>query len=339
MNKKKGTNRSNDGQAAKTGRLSKDDVTYIVANAGKIPLADIARNLGRRLVSVEKVARAHAIQPKAANRSDNTVSGDSNDFGSAQHARAISQGLRATELWKRISQEFSPEERRFFEEQYQKLMQQFEGNVLPSEEMQVFDCIKLEILKSRNLIERQKIKMAVKALEDERDELLAGRRSSDLEPEDQKRLYGLRKEIASKDGTDKDKTSEYTMLVQRQESIMKSLKSTRDQRINDVSSGKSTFHGLIKKLMAKDLQKVESRDAELHRMAAEKEMRRLAQEHLYADGNVDRPILSADTVLGKFDEGTDRVVQEEGDACGIGEDISGSFLNTNESPEEPSDGD
>lgn len=311
---------------AKTGRLSKDDLTYILANAGKLPLAEIAKNLGRRLVSVERVARAYA----APTYKQPDGSGEVPLAQSQSPVRGISQGLRATELWKRVSQEFSQDERKFFEEQYQKLMQQFEGNVLPSEEMQVFDCIKLEILKSRNLIERQKVRLDKHALEQELTELLAVKAFAEMEPEAKKIVYALRKEIGSRDSTDKDKTAEYTMLVQRQESIMKSLKSTRDQRINDVSSGKSTFHGLIKQLMQKDHQAAESRQAELHRMAASKEMQRLAQEHLYANGEVDRPILSCDTILGKYDQGTNHVENSEKGEQG---DAMATLVSIDESPD------
>lgn len=282
----------------KTGRLSKDDMTYILANAGKIPIELIAKNLGRRPVSIEAVIRKNNLIP--------TVGPASTQPSVATEAR---QSLRSSELWKRIAQEFSQDERRFFEEQYKKLMQQFEGNVLPSEEMQVFDCIKLEILKSRNLIERQKARLALAELERQRESLLGGRLSSMLDPDELKSLAKVSSEIRAKEGTEKDKTTEYTMLVQRQESIMKSLKSTRDQRINEISSGKSTFHGLIKTLQSKEMQLFESRQAELHRMAAMEEMRRLAQEKIYEDGQVDRPILSADTVLGQFNQDE---VSEEG---------------------------
>lgn len=283
----------------KTGRLSKEDIVYILANAGKLEIRDIAKKLGRRASAVEKIIRKNNLQPTVSHppKQTNTGTGGVGASSTTDFKRTIRAELKSSEAYKCIMNEFSAEELKFFEEQYIKLMTQFKPNeVLPSEEMQVFDCIKLEILKSRNLIERHKVRMEVAELEKKRRDLLGGLSYAELDEDAQKIYLSINRDINSAAQKDEKKTMEYTTLVQRQESVMKSLKSTRDQRIHEVESGKTTFIGLIKVLQNRDLAQKESRTAELNRMAAEKELERLATPHVYEDGTVDRPILSAETV-------------------------------------------
>lgn len=276
-------------QPKKEGRLSREENTYILANAGKLTVDEIAKKLGRRKEAIENVIRKRAVLKESGEKPAQPSNRE------VDLTKSIRSELRSNEAYKRLSLEFTREEIKFFEDQYTRLMLQFRANdVLPSEEMQVFDCVKLEILKSRNLIERQKNKQELARLEKTRADILA--RNTDLDELELKNLAAINREISACISRDEKKTLDYTTYLARQESIMKSLKSTRDQRIEQLESGKTTFVGLIKQLQNLDFQKKQSRVAELNRLAAEAELRRLAKPHQYEDGSWDLPILSADTV-------------------------------------------
>ncbi len=109
-------------------------------------------------------------------------------------------------------------------------------------------------------------------------------------------------QLVSARAAEQSKTQDYVKLQERYDQLMKSLKATRDQRVKDAESGKETFLGLIKMLQQRDIQEKEGRQMGLMQLAAAKEYNNLGQLHKYEDGNIDRPILSADTVDLEEDE-------------------------------------
>lgn len=278
----------------KTGRMSTDDHAFIRENAGKLSSEEIARQLGRRKEAVERVLRD--LARKGVRRVAPSLAALDDEVGAKEEVRAIKAELKDTEAWRRIRQEFTDDEIRFFEAQYTALMTQFKNNVLASEVIQIFDLCKFEVLKSRNLSLRKQLRQEIDDLEEERASAQGGVGYSELEPEARKTVNAIRNQIAEARRNEREYTTEFSLLQQRSEALMKSLKSTRDQRIKEFESDTDTILGLIKKLQNSEFQAVEARRMELMRMAAEKEMLRLGQPHEYEDGSWDRPILSADTV-------------------------------------------
>jgi hypothetical protein len=173
----------------------------------------------------------------------------------------------------------------FFEEEFVKLMAQFRGDVLTSEEMQIFDVIRFDVLKGRNLIEQRKLKEEL--AEAERD--LARRRDEDEE--------GVRTAVSHVRDLRAAMTalgSEYGRLQESHRDLLRALKSTREQRIKEINSGKDTVLGLIRQMQSEEFRELEGRELALARLAADREMARLSQDHLYEDGQMDRPVLTAE---------------------------------------------
>jgi hypothetical protein len=212
---------------------------------------------------------------------------------------AIRTELRGSYQWKRLRDEFSPDELNYFEESYLKLMAQFRDDVQASEETQIFDCIKLQLLMSRNLVERRKARERFMDLEIQKEELVKGygsEKKTKEDPDGRQKLMMLESDITQAKVMEQTRTGEYVKLQERHDAILKTLKATRDQRIREIESSKQSFVGLVKELMRKGPREHEGRQMELVRLAVEKEAKRLGSPHTYADGNVDRPILSPDTV-------------------------------------------
>jgi hypothetical protein len=274
----------------KVGRFSLEEMEFIQKHAASMSPLDIARRLNRTKAAVQEyIDRFYA--PKAyTHPAGSEVAGkDSPD--------AIRKELRQSELWKRLRQELSQEELGFFDEEYVKMMSQFKGDVLPTEESQIFDAIKLEILKSRNLVERRKSREDIRRLEEQRDVFLRGFSSlADMTGADRDRALSYETSIQAAKAADQSRTAEYDKLQQRKDAIMKTMKATRDQRFKEVESAKESILGLFKKLQLREEQAKESRAAVLMDMATKREYERLSAAHVYEDGKEDRPVLNAETV-------------------------------------------
>jgi hypothetical protein len=302
--------------------MTTEDGRFILQNVGKLTVSEMAKKLGRREEAVVRFLRKNSLG--ASGQSEVSPKQPTQDVAeTAEGIDSIRSSLRSSEAWKRIKQEFSKDELSFFEESYVSLMSQFKssGGVLPSEERQVFSVITLDILIGRNVKKQKKALEEICELETERSILLGGRVPSSLPEEAMKRYKALSAAINAAQSAERERTAEYVQLLQRHESLMKALKSTRDQRVREIESGQQTILGLIKLLQQKDIQQRESRQAELMRLAAEKEHRRLGALHEYDDGSLDRPILSAETVSWG-DSSKDASSESEG-AC-----QNGSFTET-----------
>lgn len=257
----------------RTGRLTKSEQKYLLENAGKLTPSAMAAKLDRTVGLVEDFLRKNTVtqSPEKATQSPHAIRGE----------------LRASEQWARLKAELTNEELRFFEEAYIKLMSQFRNDVLASEEMQVFDAIKYEVLKSRNLAEQRKLIDTIAELDKESQTAkLLGKRDAS----------GIIGQLSDARASLRDLVKELGALQERVDHLMKSLKSTRDQRLKEVESGKETVLGLFKLLQNREFVDREGRQAELMKLAALKERQRLGGLHEYVDGQLDRPILCADTV-------------------------------------------
>lgn len=276
----------------KTGKLTNWEKAYIQDNYGRMTVEEIAKKLQCAVARIEKY-----LQTNGEVKVPNTE---------AERERiTIRDELRATETWKRLKDEFIPEELKYFEENYIKLMSQFKGDVLPTEETQIFQLIKFEILMSRNLVARQRALGDIARLEKMQEEYIAqsGGETSLMTDDQKDFLMNLETQLQAAKAAEQSRTGEYVKLQERHDALMKTMKATRDQRIKQIESGKVSFLGVLKMLQDREIQEHEGKFAELVSMAANKEHQRLGRPHTYEDGNQDSPILSADTVnLGPEEE-------------------------------------
>jgi hypothetical protein len=256
--------------------LTKEDREYIRKNHGTKSVAEMAN---------------------ALDRSEDIISRHLGTILTEGPQKESVDKLKASEAWKRLQRELTPDELRFFAEEYAILLDQFRGDVLPTERMQIFDCIKLEILKSRNLVERRRAREDIVKLQQLLQDLF-GRFASvaDMSAEDRDMARSLEEQVQAARAAEQSRTSEYTKLQERLDALMKTLKGTRDQRIKEVTSDKETILGLFKKLQQKEIQEKEGRQAALMRLAVEKEKKRMGERRTYLDGQLDRPLLSPETV-------------------------------------------
>lgn len=282
---------------SKPGRLSREDEEYILANAGKMTPKEIAEKINRTVEPVKKFIRFH-VKPREMIQKGIPI-----DDKDAERI-TIRQELRNSVKWARMKEELTKDELKFFEEEYISLMAQFRNDVLATEENQIFDAIKFEVLKTRNMIARRRALDDIERLEKVQADHI-GQFASPADMNEKEKDYALQLEnqLNIARSNEVARTNEYVKLQERVDKLMQSLKATRDQRVAKIESAKINFIGVIKLLQQKDVQEQEGRQIGLMQLAAEKEYERLGRPHKFEDGNEDSPILSADTVdLGPEEE-------------------------------------
>lgn len=209
----------------------------------------------------------------------------------------ITQDLMSTEAWESLKLELTADEMKLFKEHYIGMMSQFKGDVLYTEQNQVFDAIKLEVLKRRNMIRRKEAAETIARMSRLQAEFIDKLGPPETWNQDQRtQIMTQESQIQNSKKIELDQTTEFTKIQKDVEAIRKSLNAQRDQRKKDVEDRGKDFIGTIKWLMDKDVQVKEGRMAELHKLAGIQEYDRLGQPHTYEDGQVDLPILSADTM-------------------------------------------
>lgn len=284
---------------AKPGRLSKLDQQWILDNRNNIEVEHMAEKLGKKPELIHKFIRENGGET-AVPRKDKV---------------SIREELRSSEEWKRLKLEFSGEELKLFEEKFIVLMAQFKSDgVLPSEEAQIIQAIKYTILMSRNLMARSKALAEIRRVEESLDAHLDKYKHNPATMDASAKQYALvlETQLQAARASEQAHTNEYVKFQERYDNIMKQLKATRDQRVKDIQSSKINFLALAKMLQQKEMQEREGRSAELMRLAGAKEYQRLGALHRYENGELDRPILTHDTL--DIDGGDDVATVEEREA-------------------------
>ncbi len=265
------------------GRLNAHEKEWLKFNAPKLTVKEMAEKVGRSEGSVRRFLDEHFSPGELTTAEDREET----------IKVVIKEDLREGPEWKRLKKEFSPNELKDFEHSYVGLAAQFGDDLLASERLQLMEVVKLGILMSRNLQARLKCREDIDRLEEGVNES-ARNLGEDLEA---RRIHAdLERTLVAARSAEGFKTKEYTDLLQRSDALMKTLKATRDQRIKDVVSGKATFLGMVKQLQQEEARTQAGREMGLMSLAAEKEYERLGRPHRYADGMIDQPILSSETV-------------------------------------------
>jgi hypothetical protein len=261
----------------KIGRLSKADWDYIEANCEKLSPEKIAENLGRTVESVEKYLKKLG---KSFNKHE-------------AFAVQAEYDIKSRPYWKELKAQFSEDELELFLYHWKQIIAQFRKDVLATEELQIVDTIKLEVLMNRALREQQESMERVRALEAEIDL----ERARDSDQQDKEMIFNMERQIASLRAAKESLSREFKDLQTKKASMYKDLKATREQRIEKLESNKQTLSSLVNKILRNpEFYEQEGKALEKMRLAMEREKERLSDYHTYADGTVDQPFLTPETI-------------------------------------------
>ena len=261
----------------KTGRLSKAEWHYIEENADTMSPEEIAANLDREVEPVIKYLKRIG---KTANKTQAL-------------AVQAEYDIKSRPYWRELKLQFSEDELELFLYHWKQIVAQFRKDVLATEELQIVDTIKLEVLMNRALREQQQSMNTVREIEVE----INKEKEKPSERQDKEMVFSMERQVASLRAAKEALSREYKDLQTKKSGMYKDLKATREQRIQKLENNKSTMAGLIEKILRDpDFFEEQGKYIEKMRMAMQNEMERLADYHQYEDGTVDQPLLTPDTV-------------------------------------------
>lgn len=260
----------------KKGSLTEDERIFIAEHTEDLSYAAIADRLGRNPKAIRNYIVKVLGKPLTS----------SYEFNSEY-------SIKRSPIWKELKNQFSDEELKMFIFHWGRIISQFKEDVLPTEEMQIIDYVRIEILVNRLLTQQQKNTEEVAQLE---EEIL---REKALSPELQNlaRIQTLGDQIALRRAAQQSISKDHKDFIKQKTEILDKMKGTREARIKMLESSKETLIGWIKSIITDPDKRAKlGIQMEKMRLAMKQEEKRLSQKHKYVDGAMDQPLLAWDTV-------------------------------------------
>ena len=263
--------------AKKSGRLTKAEWDFIAEHAKILSAEEIADKLNRH------------IDPITLHIKKLGLSEDKRGTFQVQ----AEYNLKDKPQWKELKTQFSEKELELLLFHWKDVITQFKKDVLPTEEMQILDMVKLEVLMNRALSEEYETMVLIKTYTD----MVEVEERKPKEQIDQAALMSLRRDVASLRAAKQALNTNYKELQKSKNDMFKNLKATREQRIQKLENNKTTLSAMISTLLS-DPEFFEETGLYMERMrhAMEEEKKRLSDYHKYDDGMLDKPFLNAETV-------------------------------------------
>ena len=261
------------------GPITNEDKKFISDNAGKLNPSDIAKALNRNPKSIVKYMKENGLMK---------------NYVSSYYSN---NSLSKTPYWHELIKQFDEEELKLFEYHWEKVISQFQDDILHTEELQVLDMIKMELLANRSLSNQSQIK---KQIDELRQDIMTLKLSK---TKDHDRIDVKESQIAVLYSTYETLGKDYSNLLKEKSNIFKTLKATREQRYKQIENSKESLLDWVKTMIEnKDKRNIAGMEMEKMRLATKEEYIRLSEYHTYADGVVEKPILNSDTVFDDSDK-------------------------------------
>lgn len=258
----------------KTGRLSKEEKRTIDRIAPSVTVEDIAKKLDRSVDSVEKYIKENLRIGISA-------------------SEAAGYELEDRPYWVELRQQFTSDELELFKYHWSRIISQFKDDVFPTEELQVVDVIKLEILMNRCLKGNKENIEQISTYE----VMIRDERSRDKDQQDTDYIINLERQVASLRASQESLNRDYRELQAKKSAMLREMKGTREQRIKRLEESKQSFTSWVAAMM-QDPERMKRYGIQMEKMKAamKKEEERLSSFHTYEDGTVDQPFLTPDTI-------------------------------------------
>jgi hypothetical protein len=258
----------------KKGRISKEEERTISRLVESMTPEDIAKKLNRDTSSIESfIKRKFKV-------------GLTNEEFAAY-------SLEDRPYWVELKAQFTDHELELFKYHWSRIISQFKDDVFPTEELQVVDVIKLEILMNRCLKGNKENIEQINTY----DHMIKDERSRDKDQQDHDYIINLERQVASLRASQESLNRDYRELQAKKASMLREMKGTREQRIKRLEDSKQSFTSWVASMM-QDPERMKRYGIEMEKMrrAMVKEGERLSQFHQYEDGVIDQPFLTPDTV-------------------------------------------
>lgn len=260
----------------KKGRFSNEEMQFIEQNCEVLSPEAIAKTLDRDPVSIREWI------------------GTKIGFSLSQKKEAaVANELKTKPYYKELSKQFNQEELEMFQFHFKKMWSQFKDDVFHTEEMQIIDTIKLEILMNRILRSQHENQNDIAANE----RIVQNEKARDKDQRDIDFIMNMERQIAILRASQETLSKDYKDLQARKATMLKDLKGTREQRVKAIEDSKQTFAALVKQIATSNEFRTKiGVEMEKMRLATEKEKERLSDFMTYNDGVVDAPFLTPETL-------------------------------------------
>ena len=256
------------------GRISDDEGRTISRLVDSLPVEDIAKQLDRSTKAIEDYIKRHL------------------KIG-LSNVEIAAYSLEDRPYWIELEAQFTDSELELFKYHWSRIISQFKDDVFPTEELQVVDVIKLEILMNRCLKGNKENIEQINTY----DTMIKDERSRDKDQQDHDYIINLERQVASLRASQESLNRDYRELQAKKASMLREMKGTREQRIKRLEDSKQSFTSWVAAMM-QDPERIKRYGIEMEKMrvAMRKEQDRLAELHQYDDGTIDQPFLTPDTV-------------------------------------------
>ena len=267
----------------KKGRISKEEERFIKENIN-LGYVELATELDRDPDSV-----LGFIRKKVAKGDLSTPIWMDNQTTPEEQAQF---DLTFRPYWAELKQQFTDDELKLFQYHWARIISQFKDDVIPTEELQVVDLIKLELLMNRSLKHNKENIEQISLFEAEIQAIRAVGADSDRSDE----LFNIERQVASLKASQESLNKDYRELQTKKNSMLKEMKATREQRVKRLEDSRQSFTAWLAYLVSNpDVAKGYGTEMEKMRLAMDKERDRLAAYHKFQDDLVDQPFLTPET--------------------------------------------
>lgn len=258
------------------GRMSASDHKTIAELSDKLTYTEIAQQLGRNPETIRKYIEKNFGKKLVAGGRGSDPTYD----------------IKKSIIWRELETEFSEDELKLFLYHWQRIINQFKDDVFPTEEIQVVDTIKIEILQSRILKHQRDCAKEIEKLQEEinKEEALGEG------VKNESRITALMQMQAAHRSAQVNLSKEYSEFQNRKGGMLKEMKATRSERIKNIENSKQSLIGWISEIMRnQSLRKELGLRMEKFRISVDLEKIKMMEQHRYIDGTDDCPLLSEDT--------------------------------------------
>lgn len=241
-------------------------------------------------MSIEEIAERINRTPDPVRRFIDKENLKARDLSDAEH---LLMELRGRYYYKELSKQFAEAELIYFEHQWTDYFSQFAEDVTHTEEMQILETIRTEVLINRGMQDRKEVMDRIGSLQ----QLIDDEMQKPKQDRDNNALAAFHTQMGAAVASKSAYINEHEKLLTKKERLLKDLKGTREQRKRNAEDAKTNFSAWLRQLDDEDVRKREGYDMEVQRIASEKALERLSEYHTYEDGGIDQPILNNETIL------------------------------------------
>lgn len=266
----------------KRGALGNADMKFIEDNVDKLTVDEIAKILNRNrdpILRHIKMNKLGAAFNKVREVGEKTP-------------KDVLRELRGKKFYTNLKSQITLDELYYFDDHWVAMVTQFNGDLLPSEEMELKELLILEILKNReNASERRRLEE-----KDILERALAVELKLPRDERDRDNIAQIRAQLSAITIASREYLKGLKDLCDRAEKMRRALHASRQDRAKTLDNAKADFVSWLKSLEDYRTKIRTGREMEILRQAKEKERRRLSEFHTYITKEVEQPILNADTV-------------------------------------------